>query len=90
MMIMTDLMENLYEFLIRQRVDALLANTEYPDFAACQALQEEKLRAVLDEDGKKHLDSMLLELSNQHTAELEAVFQASLVLCRELSGLVTP
>lgn len=38
---MTDLMENLYEFLIRQRVDALLANTEYPDFAACQALQEE-------------------------------------------------
>lgn len=87
---MTDLMDNLYEFLITQRVDALLANTEYPDFSACQALQEEKLRTVLDEDGKKYLDSMLLELSNQHTAELTALFQASVALCRELNGLLTP
>lgn len=87
---MTDLMENLYEFLIRQRVDALLANTEYPDFAACQALQEEKLRAMLNENGQALLDDLLTELSFQHSAELEAMFRASMGLCRELSGLVTP
>ena len=82
---MTDLMNTLYSFVTTHKANGVWNDPEYRNFAACADGQETKLRALLDEDGQKILDSMLIEQMNQHSVELELVFQGTVALCRELN-----
>ena len=57
---------------------------KFPD---CRRFSDEKeaaLRAALSPEACILLDDLLRERALQHGAEREAVFQASLSLCREL------
>ena len=85
---MTDLMLALYEFAVSRRMGYLMEDPEYADFSRCAKLQEQKLRARLDEAGRQNLDDLLQELREEHSVEQEAMFQAALSLSRELTGLV--
>ena len=86
---MTDLLKQLYSFTLEQ-MDQSGGDPEYESFCRCARQQEARLRAALDDRGRTALDDMLYELQCRHSAELEALFQASIALCRELSGLVWP
>ncbi|MBO5918228.1 MAG: hypothetical protein J6Q14_05635 [Oscillospiraceae bacterium] len=87
---MTDLMLALYEFAASRRMGYLMEDPEYADFSRCAKLQEQKLRAHLDDVGKQNLDNLLQELQGEHSVEQEAMFQAALSLSRELNALVRP
>ena len=87
---MTDLMLALYEFTASRRMGYLMEELEYADFSRCVKLQEQKLRARLDDSGKQNLDDLLGELELEHGVEQEAMFQAALSLSRELNGLLRP
>ena len=82
---MTDLMNTLYSFVTTHSLNGVWHDPEYRNFAACADRQEEKLRALLDQEGQKILDSMLIEQTNQHSVELELVFQGTMALCRDLN-----
>ena len=85
---MTDLMLALYNFACSHRMGRLMEDPEYADFSRCAKLQEERLRARLDDAGKQNLDNLLGELELEHSAEQEAIFQAAFSLSRELNGLL--
>jgi len=87
---MTDLMLALYEFTLARRMGHLSEDPEYDDFVRCAGLQEQRLRARLDEAGSKNLDALLDELRLQHSTEQEVLFRAALSLSRELNGLLRP
>lgn len=87
---MTDLMLALYEFTTSRRMGYLMEDPEYADFSRCAKLQEERLRARLDDAGKQALDALLGELELEHGAEQEAMFQAAFSLSRELNSLLRP
>lgn len=87
---MTDLMLALYEFTLARRMGHLSEDPEYSDFVRCAGLQEQRLRARLDEAGSKNLDVLLDELRLQHSTEQEVLFRAALSLSRELNGLLRP
>lgn len=87
---MTDLMLALYNFASAHRMGHLMEDPEYADYSRCAKLQKERLRARLDDAGKKNLDDLLGELDLEHSAEQEAVFQAAFSLSRELNSLLRP
>lgn len=87
---MTDLMLALYEFATSRRMGGLMEDPEYADFSRCAKLQEQKLRARLDDSGKRNLDDLLGELDLEHSVEQEAIFRAALSLSQELNGLLRP
>lgn len=87
---MTDLMLALYQFTLARRMGPLSEDPEYSDFVRCSGLQEQRLRARLDEAGAQTLDDLLDELRLQHSAEQEVLFRAALSLSRELNGLLRP
>ena len=87
---MTDLMLALYEFTASRRMGYLMEDPEYADFSRCAKLQEERLRARLDDAGNQTLDALLGELELERGVEQEAMFQAALSLSRELNGLLRP
>lgn len=79
-------MTALYQFIQEHRVGSILWRSgEYRDYCRFSRVQEERLRAMLDEKGLETLDSMLQEQSNLHHEELAATFQATILLCRELN-----
>ncbi len=84
---MTDLMKTLYTY-IQEHLDIWLCqDPEYRQFAASAGAREEKLRARLDPEGVNLLNVMLDERLSQHAVEQEAIFMATLSLCRELGRL---
>ncbi len=85
---MTDLMLALYEFAVSRRMGYLMEDPEYADFSRCAKLQQDRLRARLDDAGKDNLNDLLAELRLAHSVEQEAVFQAAFSLSRELNGLL--
>jgi len=85
---MTDLMLTLYQFAVTRRMGYLMEDPEYADCSRCVRLQAERLRARLDDAGKKNLDDLLGELELERSVELEAMFQAAFSLSRELNGLL--
>ena len=87
---MTDLMLTLYEFAASRRMGRLMEDPGYANFSRCAKLQEQKLRARLDHSGNQNLNDLLDELELEHSAEQEAMFQASFSLSRELNGLLRP
>ena len=87
---MTDLMLALYEFTASRRMGCLMEDPEYADFSRCIKLQEQKLRARLDDGGKQNLDDLLGELELERSVEQEAMFQAAFSLSRELNSLLRP
>ena len=81
---MTRLSSVLYQYVLEHSEAFLALMPEYP---ACRRFSDEKeaaLRAALSPEACILLDDLLRERALQHGAEREAVFQASLSLCREL------
>ena len=84
---MTEVMNTLYQFIQEYRIGPLIQGSrDYREYCRCSRIQEDRLRAMLDEKGAETLESMLQELSNQHCEELIAMFRATMALCRELNG----
>ena len=54
-------------------------------FRVGAVLDDDRLRALLDEEGCQVLDAMLEELFNEQSLEQAALFQATLSLCQELN-----
>ena len=79
---MTDLMLALYEFTASRRMGCVMEDPEYADFSRCARLQEQTLRARLDDASKQNLDDLLDELKLERSVEQEAMFQAALALSR--------
>ncbi len=84
---MSDLMKTLYSHIQNSLLGWACLDPEYQSHFECAERQEEKLRAVLNEDELKLLDAFLDERLGEHSIELEAVFQATFALCRELNAL---
>ena len=87
---MTDLMLALYEFTLAHRMGPLAEDPEYDDFVRCAGLQEQRLRARLDDTGTQNLDDFQNEVRLQHSTEQEVLFRAAVSLSRELNGLLRP
>ena len=81
---MTRLSSVLYQYVLERSEAFLALMAEYPDCRRFSGEREAALRAVLSPDARILLDDLLRERALQHRAEQEAVFQASLSLCREL------
>ena len=77
---MTRLSSVLYQYVLEHSEAFLALMPEYPD---CRRFSDE-MRAALSPEACIILDDLLRERALQHGAEREAVFQASLSLCREL------
>ena len=87
---MTRLSSVLYQYVLEHSEAFLALMPEYPD---CRRFSDEKeaaLRAALSPEACILLDDLLRERALQHGAEREAVFQASLSLCRELYRSALP
>lgn len=83
---MSDAVKLLYQFIQNRRLGPLLwADPDYQEVSHCRQVQEDRLRALLDEEGCQVLDAMLEELFNEQSLEQAALFQATLSLCRELN-----
>ena len=80
---MTRLSSVLYQYVLERSEAFLALMPEYPD---CRLSDEKEaaLRAALSPEACILLDDLLRERALQHGAEREAVFQASISLCREL------
>ncbi len=84
---MTDLMKTLYSY-IQEHLDVWLCqDPEYRQFAANAEAQEAKLRAALAPETLKVYNALRDEQLGAYSVEQEAVFQATLSLCRELGRL---
>ena len=85
---MTALLSALYDYTLTQSEAYLAVYPEYEDFRRLAAEKEKALRALLSQEKTQLLEDLLGELWLRHQAEQEAVFQASLGLCRELGQTV--
>ncbi len=85
---MSDLMNALYSHIQRNLLGWARRDPEYQSHYDCAERQEEKLRALLNDNELKILDAFLDEQLDTHSIELEAVFQAAVALCRELNGML--
>lgn len=85
---MTDLIMDLYEFTCSRRMGGALDHPEYREHLLAAQVQEERLRSLLDAEGVQLLRDLLYERSCQHAVEQEAIFRATLALCKELRGIL--
>lgn len=85
---MNDLMNALYYHALARSEAYLALAPEYPGHHRLAGDKERKLRAGLDPEQTQLLDDLMRELWLGHSAEQEALFQASLRLCRELGQLI--
>ncbi len=84
---MSELMKALYSY-IQEHLDVWLCqDPEYLQFAANAEAQEAKLRASLDPEELKVYNALRDEQLGAYSVEREAIFQATLSLCRELGRL---
>ena len=85
---MTDLMSDLYHFVLHRRMGGCWDDPDYADFTRCARAQEAMLRTRLDARSIDILDALLGELANVHAVEQECLFRAALSLYRELHGIL--
>lgn len=84
---MSPLLQALYEYVNTYRMNPKGIDPEYCSACGCADRHEERLRALLNEEGRQILRDMLSELALSHAIEQEAMFCAALVLGRELANL---
>ena len=82
-MTMTALERILYGYALHQG-NSVCDDPEYQYYHQGSSQKEQQLRLLLDSDGKKLLNEMLLEASEQHCVEMQHFFLATVQLCREL------
>jgi len=87
---MNDLMRSLYEHVCHRHMTGVWYEPECKEYVNCAERKENALRQHLDKDGQRLLDELYDQLSCQHSLELEILFQVTLSLSRELSGLLRP
>ena len=87
---MTDLLTTLYEHIAVHHMGIVWNDPEYESSARCIETHTAALHSQLSDTNRKHLDILLDELTHQHSVELEAMFQSTLALCRELNGVLLP
>ena len=85
---MTDLMNSLYEFVTARRMGRIFDDPEYRSITSSAQGKEDRLRELLDQDGNKLLTDLMNEQLLQFALEMEAMFQATVTLCRELGQMV--
>ena len=81
---MTDLMNSLYEFVTARRMGRVFDDPEYRSITSSAQGKEDRLRELLDQDGNKLLTDLMNEQLLQFALEMEAMFQSTVDLCREL------
>ncbi len=85
---MTDLMNSLYEFVTARRMGRVFDDPEYRSITSSAQGKEDRLRQLLDQEGCKLLTDLMNEQTLQFTLEMEAMFQSTVDLCRELGQMV--
>ena len=85
---MTELTNSLYEFLTKHYIHSIIQDPEYEKAVGYAEAKQELLSCQLNEDQRQLLKSMLDEINLAHTMECFRIFQATLALSRELTGLV--
>ena len=85
---MNDLTNALYEFVTARRMGRIFDDPEYHSITASVQNKENRLRELLDRDGNRLLTDLMNEQALQNAIELEAIFQATVTLCRELGQMV--
>lgn len=81
---MTDLMRIIYECICERRYKEFLPREYYWQYSRLAEKQEEALLAVYSEPQKEMLDEFQTTLNLMHAEELEAMFQATWDVVREL------
>ena len=82
---MNDLTNALYEFVTARRMGRVFDDPEYHSITASVQNKENRLRELLDQEGNKLLTDLMNEQLLQFTLEMEAMFQSTIDLCRELN-----
>lgn len=82
---MNDLTNALYEFVSARRMGRMYDNPEYRSVTYSAQGKENRLRKLLDQEGNKLLTDLMNEQLLQFTLEMEAMFQSTIDLCRELN-----
>ncbi len=85
---MNDLTNALYEFVTARRMGRVFDDPEYRSITSSAQGKEDRLRELLDQDGNKLLTDLMNEQLLQFALEMEAMFQATVTLCRELGQMV--
>lgn len=87
---MTELINTLYNFLTHHSSAGIWNDPEYENAVACAEKKQTLLDQQLNENQRRLLRELLDELELAHHMEKTQLFQASLALNRELSGLIHP
>lgn len=87
---MTDLTNALFQFLNTRQYSGLLQDPEHQKAKGYAEAKRELLSSCLDKRQRQLLDDLMEKLKLVHFFEQEYIFQATLSLGRELSGLVRP
>lgn len=85
---MTELTDVLYDFLQKRYISGIIQDPEYEKAIGYAEAKQELLSRQLDENQRWLLEGLLDEINLAHAMEQMRLFQATLSLCRELSGLV--
>ena len=85
---MDDLAQCLYEFLLDRRMGQEWNDGEYKACVLNAELQEEQMKASLNEKQQEELDLLLDRIAERDSMEKTYLFQAALSLVRELNALV--
>ena len=83
-MIMTDLMQVLYEYAKEELLPSYLPSPEYREAARLSTRLSRRLRDLLADDGWDTVQKYEDAAAELHSMELEAMFQAALSLAGEL------
>lgn len=81
---MTDLMQYLYDYTLENRFSHFLTGGEYRDCGVCIDRQREALHAQLPQEQWHMVEKFWDMREQQHAIELEAMFEATVSLAREL------
>ena len=85
---MNDLTNALYEFVTARRMGRVFDDPEYRSITSSAQGKEDRLRELLDQDGNKLLTDLMNEQLLQFALEMEAMFLATVDLCRELGQML--
>lgn len=84
---MDDLMRCLYSFMLETRLRDTASDPEYRSSLDEVLRLEDKVQENMDEEQRRTLNQLMQKVSAQNAIENEHIFQASLVLARELRAL---
>ena len=85
---MNELTNALFEFMTTHYVPGICNDPEYEEAKSYAKKKEEQLNSQLNETQQQLLQDLLEDIKLAHFFEQEHIFQATLALSRELSGLV--